>query len=241
MDSLSSWISLSPSERTALRQNLHDAGIAVTVSMFGSLDDSTDWISRNYTGMAQEVAELVKMYDLDGVDIDFEDLSYAANNPADTKTFLSAMTLTLRQELPAPYIISHSVQVRWWCATGVDDIYANNPTSVSTTAGHAIDYYATLYYDSVGYWDTCPTLMEESAIMAGVAVEQVLAGGEVPANKMVVAMPESSAYGLNAFADGVGTNFGQCLNGKSYGGVATWRYDPAYSQWITNIRTAAGW
>jgi hypothetical protein len=59
-------------------------------------------------GIAKDLASFVTEYELDGVDVDYED--FAAFNKGDGSAigWLIALTIELRSLLPSPYIISHA-------------------------------------------------------------------------------------------------------------------------------------
>lgn len=66
------WTSLTADERTALKAEYAAAGIKLMVSVFGSTDVPTT-TGADSVSTAQYVADWVKQYDLDGVDVDYED------------------------------------------------------------------------------------------------------------------------------------------------------------------------
>lgn len=73
------WAALSPQTRRSLLDSYHERGIAVMFSLFGSTDEVTSRSKRDPVQFADEVADFCLKYELDGVDVDYEDFP-AANS-----------------------------------------------------------------------------------------------------------------------------------------------------------------
>jgi len=240
MDSLESWTNMTKAERQSIRNKYHAAGISLTFTTFGSLDDKNDWTMSNFnaTAFGKELAEFVIAYDLDGVDLDWEDLDYADAHPVEASAMLATVTNSIRANLPRPYLVSHSVQAKWF---KIGSIYSNVTTSVPTLADSAIDFYTDMFYWSPGSYDTCNSLLHQSVgRYSGSSLGEAAAGGVVAASKLLVGLPQAYADGDCKMSDGIGTALGTCLNGANYGGVAVWKYMPQYPDYIGNLRRAAG-
>ncbi|ETO30276.1 hypothetical protein RFI_06843 [Reticulomyxa filosa] len=108
--------------RQGLMNIYHAHGIKLIMSCFGSTDYPTQSTNPNTLGM--NIANFVKQYQLDGVDLDWEDTN-AFSSGAFTlcvcvcmrtglgETWLSNLTSTIRSQLPSSqgYIITHAPQV----------------------------------------------------------------------------------------------------------------------------------
>ena len=233
MDSLEAWVNLTSSDRAAMKKKFHDAGIRITFTCFGGMDDHTTWSPEYAQQVAVDVAAFTQQYDLDGVDIDYEAFNYAATDPVDTMLFLTTLTTTLRQNLPRPYMLTYSVWPRWFAA---GDIWSSRPESVASQDMDDIDYVNAMFYGGPNIWDTCTELMTDAGTYPGTSFGEIVAQGTIPANKLLVGR---QMYGTNA-SDRNGTMVGECLKGHEVGGVATWQYYPNFPNYIGDLRAAAG-
>ncbi|KAI9850491.1 MAG: hypothetical protein M1838_005629 [Thelocarpon superellum] len=240
MDSLAAWTDMTDEQRTAQKKVYRDAGVRLTFTCFGGLETKATWDAADGSALGLEIANFAKQYLFDGVDIDYEAFAFAQNSQPEAIAFLVTLIQTLRQNLPSPYIISMSVTPTWM-APG--RLFSNMTGSVPDQVMGDIDYIDGMYYWGPGYWDTCDSLFTACPVLAGTSVGEILTQGVIPAEKYLVGIPQIFANSNNKFSDGVGTVLGDCLATKKgqYGGVATWKYDPAYPDWIGNVRTAAGW
>lgn len=104
---------------------------------------------------ARNLAAFVKANDVDGVDIDYED-NHAFNTGTAEAWLISrsnifrllegklnpiaiAFQTVLRQELPAPYIISHAPQAPYFTSTG--QYSGGGYTKIHQAVGDGIDFY----------------------------------------------------------------------------------------------------
>lgn len=106
-DQASIWQSLTASQRSTIKAEYAAAGISLIVSAFGASENPTT-DGHDATETANALASWVKAYDLDGVDVDYEDFA-AFNSSAAAETWLITFTSALRAQLPAgQFIISHA-------------------------------------------------------------------------------------------------------------------------------------
>jgi len=116
---------MSDAQRSITKSQYAAAGISLLVSAFGSSDTPTTWRT-DPVDTANTMAAWVKQYQLDGIDIDYED--FAAFNKGDgsaevwftawrpllitltnLQKWLIVFTRTLRSRLPmGRYIITHA-------------------------------------------------------------------------------------------------------------------------------------
>jgi chitinase len=122
------------------------------VSAFGSTDSP---VSRGVdpTDCARRLADWAKRYDLDGVDVDWEDMN--AMNTGIGEAWLITFQTELRRHLPAgQYLISHA-PVAPWFTSGSN--YPNGAyVAVHNQAGGGIDFYNMQFYNQGhGVYEDC--------------------------------------------------------------------------------------
>jgi len=102
--------------------------------------------------VAQRLAAWVKQYGLDGVDIDYEDMPAMNSNQAEQ--WLITFQTTLRQLLPAPYLISHAPVAPWF--TSGSNYPSGAYVSVHQQTGSGIDWYNVQFYNQgSGVYEDC--------------------------------------------------------------------------------------
>lgn len=136
VDDAQAWAWFSASTRKSVLKEYHDAGIALMVSAFGSTDAPTS-NGADPTQTARNLAQYVKDYGLDGVDIDYEDMPAMNSNKAEV--WLITFQRELRNQLPAPYIISHAPVAPWF--TSANDYTSGAYVKIHQAVGHTIDFY----------------------------------------------------------------------------------------------------
>lgn len=104
VDNAQAWEQFDADYRAQVIEEYHSAGIALMVSAFGSTDSPTT-NGADPVDTATRLANWVKQYGLDGVDIDYEDMTAMNNDQAES--WLVSFQAELRRQLPAPYLISH--------------------------------------------------------------------------------------------------------------------------------------
>lgn len=107
-DNAQAWAELTADQRTSIKAPYIAAGIKVVVSAFGSTNTPTS-SGADATTTANDLAAWVKQYDLDGVDVDYEDLAAFNKGDGSAEKWLSDFTTALRAALPAgDFIITHA-------------------------------------------------------------------------------------------------------------------------------------
>jgi chitinase len=102
-DKAQEWASMAADQRAAIKSEYKNAGISLIVSAFGATDTPTT-SGADPVDTANKVVSFVKQYDLDGVDVDYED--FDAINSGKAEAWLATFTKTLRAGLPqGQYII----------------------------------------------------------------------------------------------------------------------------------------
>ena len=102
------WTELSADQRTTVKQQYAAAGINLVVSAFGSTEEPTTQ-GLDPTGTATTMAQFVTEFDLDGIDVDYEDLDAMNRGDGSAEAWLATFTQTLRQTLPVgQFIVTHA-------------------------------------------------------------------------------------------------------------------------------------
>lgn len=133
-------------------ESYHAAGIALMVSAFGSTDSPVS-NGIDPVDCARGLAAWVKEYNLDGVDIDWEDMH--AMNIGIGEAWLITFQSELRRQLPAgQYLISHA-PVAPWFTSGPN--YPNGAyVAVHKQTGDGIDFYNMQFYNQgQGVYEDC--------------------------------------------------------------------------------------
>ncbi|KAF8630115.1 hypothetical protein AX15_003075 [Amanita polypyramis BW_CC] len=236
-DNARAWADLSPAERSTIKSRYAEAGIKILVSAFGSTDTPTTSGADPVT-TANECANWVKDYGLDGIDVDYEDFAAFEEGDGKAEDWLITFTKTLRSQLPQEkYIITHAPVAPWFER---DRWGGGGYLKVDSVVGHLIDWYNVQFYNQgVGEYITCHSLLEASSdIWPNTAIFQIAANG-VPMSKIVIGKPATAASASSGYMD-PGT-LASCLSqakGKGWtAGAMAWQYPDADTAWITAVRS----
>lgn len=176
INAAATWTAMDNTTRASTKAAYAAAGVKVLVSLFGSTDTpTTSGVDPVVT--ADSVAAFVIQYDLDGADVDYEDLQ-AMNAGTGAEQWLISFTTELRKKLPSPYIISHAPLAPWF--TTASTYPKGGYLEVNKQVGSLIDFYNIQFYNQVGEYTTCTTLITTSAIYPGTALLQIVASGIDP-------------------------------------------------------------
>ncbi|KAJ7768694.1 glycoside hydrolase family 18 protein [Mycena maculata] len=233
VDNAQVWESMTAAERTTTKAAYNAAGISLIASAFGSTTDPT---SGDPTTAANFIADYVLTYDLDGVDIDYEDFT-AFESTGTAIPWLTTLTQVLRQQLPqGQYIITHA-PVAPWFSPGLWP--GNGYLGVDAAVGDLIDWYNIQFYNQgTSEYVTCAGLLTaSSSSWPESALFQIAANG-VPLNKLVIGKPATAADASNGYI--APATLAQCveeaMNDGWSAGVSTWQYPNAASSWIEEVR-----
>jgi chitinase len=85
------WTTLTADQRSSIKSQYAAAGIKLIVSVFGSTDVPTT-MNADPVATANTMAAWVKQYDLDGIDVDYEDFNAfdTGNGSAEVRSFPSS-------------------------------------------------------------------------------------------------------------------------------------------------------
>jgi len=229
-DKAQEWATLDPSARSAIKSQYAAAGISLIVSLFGSTDTPTSAGADPIT-TAQTMAAWVKQYDLDGVDVDYEDFDAVSQGKA--AGWLGSFTTELRKELPkGSYILTHAPVAPWFSPNGPY-------LAVHSNVGDLIDWYNVQFYNQgPNAYTTCDSLLTKSS--DGSALFEIAASG-VPLSKLVIGKPATESDANNGFmsTDTLATCLKQA-SGKGWNaGVMVWEFSSAKAAWIQSARSSA--
>ncbi|GBE86455.1 predicted protein [Sparassis crispa] len=111
-DNAEEWTELAVDERSTILSEYSAAGISMIVSCFGSSDVPTT-SGADPTDTANTFAAWVIEYDLDGIDVDYED--FDAFDAGTAEAWLVTFTQQLRTQLPeGQYILTHAPVAPWF-------------------------------------------------------------------------------------------------------------------------------
>ncbi|WWD20162.1 hypothetical protein CI109_104638 [Kwoniella shandongensis] len=223
VDDAQAWAQWDADYRAQVLEDYHEAGIALMVSAFGSTDQPTS-NGADPVETAQNLAQYVKDYGLDGVDIDYEDMS--AMNHAKAVAWIVEFQRELRRLLPSPYIISHAPVAPWF--TSAADYSDGAYTAIHQQVGDTIDFYNVQFYNQ-GHdqYVTCETLINNSGYnWPGTSVFELNSSAGIPLNKIVIGKPLDTGAADNGYMSP--SLLKQCANqaqAKGWnGGVMFWEW-----------------
>jgi len=202
------------------------------VSAFGATDEPVT-SGADPKKLAKSMASWVKKYQLDGIDVDFEDMPAVDSRKA--AKWLIAFTSTLRDELPKKkgYLISHAPVAPWFAKSG-----GGCYNEMHKTVGDKIDFYNVQFYNQEDLYTTCESLVSKSGgIFPGSSIFEINKTG-VDLDKIVVGKTAKASDGYGGHMDS--TKLASCLakaKGKGWnGGVMVWQYPHADKKWIKAVR-----
>ncbi|KAG0709372.1 glycoside hydrolase family 18 protein [Suillus ampliporus] len=233
-DQAEEWVLIDNATRASIISSYHDAGISLVVSAFGSTDAPT---SEGYdpTTIANDLAAFVLEYDLDGVDIDYEDFNAMNAMNGSAETWLTTFTTALRAQLPlGQYILTHAPVAPWFSTQYTSGAYL----TVNKNVGSLIDWF---YNQGTTEYTTCSGLLTASSTTwPNTALFQIAAAG-VSLDKLVIGKPATTADANNGYMNT--TLLAQCVD-EAYqqgwdAGVMVWEFPDAAASWIQAVRALA--
>ncbi|KAG2050983.1 glycoside hydrolase family 18 protein [Suillus hirtellus] len=237
-DQAEEWVELDNATRASYVTEYHDAGISLIVSAFGSSDAPT---TEGYdpTTIANDLAAFVLEYDLDGVDIDYEDFDAMNAENGSAEDWLTTFTQVLRAALPqGQYILTHAPVAPWFSTSYTSGAYL----TVNANVGSLIDWYNVQFYNQgTTEYTTCTGLITESSTAwPGTSLFQIAAAG-VSLDKLVIGKPATTADATNGYMNT--TLLAQCVD-MAYeqgwdAGVMVWEFPDAAASWIEAVRSLA--
>ncbi|WWC65693.1 uncharacterized protein I303_108314 [Kwoniella dejecticola CBS 10117] len=232
VDNAQFWEQLDSNTRQKTLTEYHNAGIALMVSAFGSTDSPTS-NGADPTQTAQQLAQWVKDYGLDGVDIDYEDMP--AMNSAQAVSWIVTFQKELRRQLPAPYIISHAPVAPWF--TSAKDYSDGAYVSIHRQTGDGIDFYNIQFYNQGdGVYEDCKTLLFNSGNdWPSTSVFEINSSAGLPLDKIVIGKPLDEGAAANGFVDPSVLN--KCVSQAQAKG---WNAGVMFWEWTTSAPSIMG-
>ncbi|KAJ7752824.1 hypothetical protein DFH07DRAFT_921710 [Mycena maculata] len=239
-DKAAEWASLTDAQRQTIKTQYAAAGMKLIVSAFGSTDSPTT-SGANAITTANTMAQWVVQYQLDGIDVDYEDFTAVNKGDGSAEAWLISFTTQLRSVLPqGTYIITHAPVAPWfapnyWGGGGYLKVHQN--------VGSIIDWYNIQFYNQGDTeYTTCANLLTQSStVFPQTALFQIAANG-VPLTKLVLGKPATNASATNGYV--APSTLATCLStakGQGWtGGVSVWEYPGAAASWIATVR-ASSW
>ncbi|KIJ57853.1 glycoside hydrolase family 18 protein [Hydnomerulius pinastri MD-312] len=237
-DQAEEWVELDNATRASIKSTYNDAGISLIVSAFGSTDAPTS-SGDDPTTTANNLASFVLEYDLDGVDIDYEDFNAMNAEDGSAETWLETFTTALRAQLPqGQYILTHAPVAPWFSTTYTSGAYL----AVDKAVGSMIDWYNIQFYNQgTTEYTTCDGLLtNSSSTWPNSALFEIAASG-VSLDKLVIGKPATTGDANNGYMNT--TLLAQCVEEASQqgwdAGVMVWEYPGAAATWIEEVRALA--
>ncbi|KDQ61714.1 glycoside hydrolase family 18 protein, partial [Jaapia argillacea MUCL 33604] len=236
-DNAEAWVELNSTERATIKSEYAAAGIQLIVSLFGSTDVPTTSGADPIT-TADTMAAWVIEYDLDGVDVDYED--FDAFDAGTAEAWLISFTTELRNQLPeGDYILTQAPVAPWFSPnmwTGGGYLY------VDQEVGSMIDWYNIQFYNQgTTEYTTCSGLLtNSSSTWPESALFQIAANG-VSLDKLVIGKPATTADANNGYI-AAATLAGCVEDAVEQGwnaGVMVWEFPDAAASWIETVRSEA--
>ncbi|KAG2157736.1 glycoside hydrolase family 18 protein [Suillus bovinus] len=238
VDQAAEWVDIDDATRASYVTSYHDAGVSLIVSAFGSTDaPTTD--GYDPTTVANDLAAFVIGYDLDGVDIDYEDFAAMNAQNGSAEDWLTTFTQVLRDALPegmftGQYILTHAPVAPWF-----SDLYASGAyLAVNMNVGSLIDWF---YNQGTTEYTTCTGLLTESSTTwPNTSLFQIAAAG-VSLDKLVIGKPATTSDATNGYMNT--TLLAECVE-MAYeqgwdAGVMVWEFPDAAASWIEAVRSLA--
>ncbi|KAI0374149.1 glycoside hydrolase [Pilatotrama ljubarskyi] len=235
-DQAAAWAALSDTQKAAIKSEYNAAGISVVVSAFGATDAPTS-SGADPVETANTMAQWVLDNQLDGIDVDYEDLAAMNARDGGAEAWLVSFTQTLRNKLPkGHYLLTHAPVAPWFSpvfnATGAY-------LTVDQKAGDLIDWYNVQFYNQgADIYTTCDSLLTSSGgDWPGSSLMEIADAG-VPLDKLVIGKTATAADGATGFMDvqALGVCVAQAKKLGWNAGLMTWQYPDADSEWIKAAR-----
>jgi len=238
-DKAAEWTQLSASQRSTIKSQYAAAGIKLIVSVFGATDAPTS-SGADPIATANTMAAWVKQYNLDGIDVDYEDFNAINAGNGKAEAWLASFTRQLRVQLPqGTYILTHAPVAPWFSP---NKFGGGAYLTVHSTVGNLIDWYNVQFYNQgTNEYTTCNGLLTTSSnTWPRSALFQIAASG-VPLSKLVIGKPATAGDASNGFIPT--STLAQCvLQAKNQGwngGVMVWEFPSAAASWIQSVRSLA--
>lgn len=142
-DQALAYSNLAADAKAAKKSEYSSAGINLIVSAFGSTDQPTT-SGADPVGTANTMAQFVTANQLDGIDVDYEDLTAMNKGDGAAEAWVTTFTQTLRQTLPqGQFILSHAPLAPWLSPN--KQFAAGAYLTINKNVGTLIDFVSVRY------------------------------------------------------------------------------------------------
>ncbi|KAI0665668.1 chitinase [Trametes maxima] len=231
LDQAGAFAALTPDVRAAKKAEYANAGINIIVSAFGETDKPTT-SGADPVGTANTMAQFVVANQLDGIDVDYEDLAAMNKGDGAAEQWVTTFTQTIRQTLPqGQFILTHAPLAPWLSPNA--QFAAGAYLTIHKNVGALIDWYNIQFYNQGLYTDCEGLLNTAGAPFTGSSLFEIAKNG-VDLNKLVIGKPGGAADAVNGFIDPatLGTCVDQAKAKGWNGGVMAFQFPSADSAWI---------
>lgn len=239
-DKAAEWTQLSAAQRSSVKSQYAAAGISIIVSLFGATDAPTS-TGADPISTANTMAAFVKNFDLDGVDVDYEDFNAINAGDGRAEQWLIDFTRQLRNQLPqGSFILTHAPVAPWFSP---NKFGGGAYRTVHNQVGNLIDWYNVQFYNQgTTEYTSCNSLLQTSSnTWPQSALFQIASGSGVPLSKLVIGKPATTGDASNGFIPT--STLAQCVqqakNQGWNGGVMVWEFPDAAADWIQQVRSLA--
>ncbi|KAJ8695242.1 hypothetical protein PTI98_007853 [Pleurotus ostreatus] len=238
-DKAKEWTRLSAAQRARVKAEYAAAGIKLIVSVFGATDAPTT-NGADPVKTANEMADWVKEFDLDGIDVDYEDFDAVNAGDGEAEAWVISFTRQLRVRLPqGKFILTHAPVAPWFSP---NKFGGGAYVTINKAVGHLIDWYNLQFYNQGDTeYTTCEGLLfTSSKTWPKSALFQIASSG-IPFSKLVIGKPATSDDASNGFMST--SELATCAQeAKRLGwgaGVMVWEFPNANASWIRTVRSKA--
>ncbi|KAI0629142.1 glycoside hydrolase [Trametes polyzona] len=238
LDQAGAYAALAPDAKAAKKAEYQKAGINIVVSAFGETDKPTT-SGADPVGTANTMAQFVLTNQLDGIDVDYEDLDAMNAGDGKAEAWVTQFTQTLRTKLPqGQFILTHAPLAPWLSPNA--QFKAGAYLTINKNVGSMIDWYNIQFYNQGLYTDCNGLLNAAGGAFPGSSLFEIAANG-VELNKLVIGKPGSAADATNGFIDPatLGTCVEQAKAKGWSGGVMAFQFPEADAAWIKAAKGTA--
>ncbi|KAF9063841.1 glycoside hydrolase [Rhodocollybia butyracea] len=235
-DNYGYWIELTAAQRATVKSQYNAAGIALCVSAYGSTASPTS-AGLDPVAEAQRIGAAVIQYDLDGVDIDYEDFNAFNRKDGTAEAWLISFTTALRKVLPVgQYIVTHAPVSPWF----ISELYGGfGYTYIDQKVGNLIDWYNVQFYNQgTTEYTTCAGLLtSSSSTWPKSSVFQIAARG-ISLDKLVIGKPAGPSDASNGYMTTslLASCASQAVSMGWNAGIMAWEYPTGNSAWIKAVQ-----
>ncbi|PWN29301.1 glycoside hydrolase [Jaminaea rosea] len=230
-DNALAWTQATDEQRKKIKKAYNDAGIKLMVSAFGATDTpQTGAGLGNATKTANRLADFVRKYNFDGVDVDYEEMDHFAQGKS--VPWLVTLTKQLRRRLPRDqgYLLTHAPIAPWFSK----QIYKDGGyTEVHKQAGEDVDFYNVQFYNQgKDAYTSCDGLIWEGPKeWPSTSLFELAKYSHIPLDKLVIGKPALPTDAANGYVSK--HDLGKCAQEAEKegwkAGLMWWEYSKSFS------------